>query len=163
MVDKEVAYSPQQAQKQVFQGGGLAPPKYYISYFEWLIMRGILILKNANATQTGALMYTVPKDKFFFLISLSINSENVANTGSFESAIAVDEKAFSISTSTTLIRISATATVTENNANQSMSFPIPLKFIEGFKFYAYDNPSADGNSECCIQGYEISKEFFEIV
>lgn len=171
MVDNEkpLAYSPAQKQKQIYnQGGDFTPPKYYISYFEWLVMRGLLILKNENATQTGKLIYEVPARKVFFLISCSLNSENVSGGGSFDSSIAVDEQAFSISTSTTILRISATdeitgATAFAVNKSISSSYSIPLKFIEGFKFYGYDNPSSQGNSECTIQGYEIDRELFEVI
>lgn len=134
------------------------PINFNVTAFEWLSFNGILILRNTNATQAGKLFYEVPVGKLFFLVACSLNAENVTSSGSFEAKLAVDELQFSFSTSTSLLQVSALqATGPGLNHSISSSYAIPLRFEAGFKFFAYDNPSANGNSEALIQGYEIPK------
>lgn len=130
---------------------------------ERLLKFGTLIVKESLNTQAGSLIYKVPLGKTFFLIAASVNMENISNNGNFAAKLAVDALIFNFATSTSLLRISAASSnnVDQMNANISASYAIPLRFGEGLQFFAYDNPSADGNSHSLIQGYEIDNGFLK--
>lgn len=138
-------------------------PRFILTAFEWLSFNGILIVKDIASTQAGAQMYEVPDGRIFFLVGCSVMIANILTNSDYEVKLAVDEQQFDFAGSTSLLQISAGATGTDPLANESISsdYAIPLRFDAGFKFFAYDNPSTQGNSQAMIQGYEIPKNLSE--
>lgn len=118
-----------------------------LSFIQGVISHGVRITELKTAVNGTAIIYTVPKGKVFYLVSLSLTIGNTA-------AIAAH--------STNSIRIDGVGELIvvkngiadEENTSASLSFPIPIKVVAGEKICVNSNKAsvfADGT----IIGYEV--------
>lgn len=84
---KHTVYTPSEKLQRIYRGGGLKPPKFYPTYYEWLASKGqqISYTKSTKKSSAGMVthdLYTVPKGSTFFLTNCYlIHSANITEVG----------------------------------------------------------------------------------
>jgi len=146
MADK--AYKPNEKFVKIYEGGGLAPPKFMPSYYEWISARGKVVNGFKSVTDSTSTLYTVPENKVFFLISISMMSVN-------DAAISISNSDFEVDDVPALtIQSGKSAT---GVGNESISFSIPMR-LEAGKTLKIRSNRANCWVRCCYFGYEVDKK-----
>lgn|SRR4030043_836121 len=115
------AFKPLETPPKIY-AGGITPPKFYPSLYEWLNYKGISIIKYAIGS---AGIYTIPEGYTFFLTNACVSSASYANSNSGMSAyIKIDNAYFLACTASTGVAPST------SSANQAFNLTIPLKINE---------------------------------
>lgn len=126
-----------------------------------LVRDGTLITKTVQRSSDGtSTVYTVPKNKIFFLISANINGHNddTASTGIghfFLDSISSDRSILELQ-----IGFGHELGAFDGSVHNSVSqnYPIPLKIEEGKALLLTLSGGSDLIASVTIAGYEINKE-----
>lgn len=131
------------------------------SLYEFLILRGSLVLASNTATGAGVnpTIYTVPEGYVFFLVSASIGAGlNTDWSADYSWYVYLRSRPFGTPTNILATKINTLAgTQQPHISNMTLSPTIPLAFIEGSIFYVYQQGSQI-TTEATIQGYLIEKK-----
>ena len=76
MADQEVAYTPPQEQKTIYEGGALTPPKFTPTYYEWLVSKSEQVKRIGQISSVGTTttLFTVPDNFTLFITHLWISA-----------------------------------------------------------------------------------------
>lgn len=70
----DVAYKPVGKPQNIYVGGGITPPKFMPSLYEWLKFKGIQFIRYAGRSADGTTsIYTVPSDSVLFITNAFLN------------------------------------------------------------------------------------------
>lgn len=120
---KVKVYKPVEKTKPIYTGGGLKPPVYMPTYYEWLSVKGeqVNIVKSTAGT-----MFTVPLNSTLFITSAHLTAMETANASTHGIVgIAVEEKF--------IITVGVDHITGQHGGagNQIINFSIPLKVMAG--------------------------------
>ena len=133
-----VVPKPTEKPIKIFQGGGLQPPKFMPSYYEWLSIKGQQVFWASNVSATFA---TVPADQILFITSAYINIYCVAALTN-DASLGIQD-ATTINNLKEIIRVKYGSADTQ--VSSSNSFPIPIKVL-GTERISFFHAGAGGSA-----------------
>lgn len=120
-------------------------PKFTKNIFDWLFENGKFVYNFKSVSNNDVTMYTVPKDKVFYLTSLTLCAVNEATTSICDNAILIDD---------VVIFSCFCGHIDGGVGNNSISYAVPIVLREGQRLRIESNRV---NSWCraTYSGYEI--------
>ncbi len=144
---KEVVYKPQQKYNKKHYTPGIQKKELF-PFIAGILTYGVRKIKFVEITGGTLAIYSVPKNKIFFLLSSSMFVRN-NGVGFTKAAIFVEGEGGDIETI-----LPASADLITTNTTNSVSYPFPLKFLEGetIELFISGDP---GRTRGQITGYEV--------